>query len=43
VRDTSADISVARAALGYAPQVSLPEGLLAMVSRERSRILEPSR
>jgi nucleoside-diphosphate-sugar epimerase len=41
VRDTSADTTLARSAFGYEPLVSLPEGLLAMVSRERTRLLEP--
>jgi len=39
VRDTSADTTVARSVLGYQPSVSLPEGLLAMVSSERTRLL----
>jgi nucleoside-diphosphate-sugar epimerase len=38
VRDTAADISVAEAAFGYRPRISLPEGLAAMVAAERSLV-----
>jgi nucleoside-diphosphate-sugar epimerase len=39
VRDTGADITVARQGFGYDPQVSLAEGLAAMVADER-RLLD---
>ncbi|NUR57870.1 MAG: NAD-dependent epimerase/dehydratase family protein [Catenulispora sp.] len=35
VRDTGADITVAREGFGYAPRVSLQDGLAAMVAEER--------
>ena len=37
VRDTSADVSLARASFGWSPRVTLEEGLRSMVEEERKR------